>query len=106
MDIEQLKLILESLDNVTDGARTIAVWWIVGKTLLPIIGWSMMLTALIIVVKTGARLIFHHAQDTQALLRIATNKGLSTIGGNYITNGERTQLERQIEKIINNQITP
>lgn len=39
MDIEQLKLVIETVKSVSGDAQAVAIWWLVLDKLLPIIAW-------------------------------------------------------------------
>ena len=39
MDIEQLKLVIETVKSVSGDAQAVAIWWLVLDKLLPVIAW-------------------------------------------------------------------
>ncbi len=39
MEIEQLKLIIETVKSVSGDAETVAIWWIVIDNLVPVVAW-------------------------------------------------------------------
>ena len=66
MDIEQLKLILETVGAATDSASTFAVWWLVKGAVLSVLKYLLVVGLLILVWKI-ALLIAQSTKDSVAL---------------------------------------
>ncbi len=41
MDIEQLKLIIETVKSVSGDAQSVAIWWLILDKLVPVIVWLL-----------------------------------------------------------------
>ena len=39
MDIEQLKLVIETVKSVSGDAQAVAIWWLILDKLLPVVAW-------------------------------------------------------------------
>ena len=57
MDIEQLKLILEALGEAGDGAKTIALWWLICPLINTVLCWIGGLLLVSIIADTARRLL-------------------------------------------------
>jgi len=57
MDTEQLKLIIDALQGAGEGAKTIAIWWLVLPAVTKLISYTLTFTGVIIFTKLAYKLI-------------------------------------------------
>lgn len=41
MDIEQLKLVIETVKSVSGDAQSVAIWWLILDKLVPVVAWLL-----------------------------------------------------------------
>lgn len=67
MDIEQLKLILETVQAVSGQAQSVAIWWVVISQALPAVLWFIFGITFVLGMYCTVRLYYGVAQQTRQL---------------------------------------
>ena len=94
MDIEQLKLVIETVKSVSGDAQAVAIWWLVLDKLLPIIAWLIVAAGVYKIISVfGHKVILEkECEETLKILRDALG-----VGYGYLSQDERNRL---IKKVI------
>lgn len=95
MDIEQLKLILETVNGVSGDAQVVAILWLVFDKLLPIIAWVGVFYMLCIRV---AQPLIHAAFEDSTLSRFRDALNIGSPG--VLTSAERLSTINKINVLI------
>ena len=100
MDINYLKLILETVKTVSGDAQTVAVWWIVVDKLAPVIAWlfagsgAVYLIRKMIIVSERTSIAESCEEDMKCIGRM-----LNTFSGTYLTKQEREATIDEVRKL-------
>lgn len=93
MDIEQLKLVIETVKSVSGDAQAVAIWWLVLDKLLPIIAWLIVaaLAYKIISVLVHKVLLEKECEETLKILRDTLGCGYG-----YLSQEERNRIVKKV----------
>ena len=93
MDIEQLKLVIETVRSVSGDAQAVAIWWLVLDKLLPIIAWLIVaaLAYNIIYIVVHKVILEKDCEETLKILRDTLG-----IGHGYLSQEERNMLVKKV----------
>ena len=96
MNIEELKLILETINSVSHDASTAAIWWMALHYGSMVFGWILFASTVFGVVYTVAGLIISNSEWGQ--LGRQVSKAYGGNGGTYVYGSDEKAIADAIEK--------
>jgi hypothetical protein len=97
MDIEQLKLILETVQGIAGDAKTTAIWWMALHYGLHILNQLLIAGVVITVAVIVARTVMYYNDDEKFIKEIRDGMGL---GYGYLCQSDRVKTHNAIRKIV------
>jgi hypothetical protein len=103
MDIEQLKLILETVQGITGDAKSAAIWWMALHYGLQILNHLLVAGVIITVVLLIVRTIRHHDDDEKFITEM---RNAMRLGYGYLGLDERMRTHAAIRKLVSKHWEP
>lgn len=97
MDIEQLKLILETVQGIAGDAKTTAIWWMALHYGLYILNNLLVAGVIVTVAVIIARTIMYYNDDEKFIKEMRDNMGL---GYGYLDTTDRRKTHTAIRKLV------
>ena len=96
MDIEQLKLILETVQGISGNAQTVAIVWIFISQLLPMICWMIVFSVLVNAVPIAIGI----ARDEEIFYKwVRREMGMGT---GYLSRTDFLEVEEKLRELVIN----
>ena len=70
MDMEQLKMVLETIQQLGMQGKEAFIWWLVLDKALPVLGWMIFMCFLLVVIYWTIRAIMNHNDYYTAITQI------------------------------------
>lgn len=96
MDIEQLRLVMETLAQMGAHGKEAFIWWLFFDKALPSIVWLILLPCVLI---TASRVISRMSENEQRLRNIRDILGIGCAG--YVSIHEFNDIVKELKKIKN-----
>jgi hypothetical protein len=97
MDIEQLKLILETVQGITGDAKTAAIWWMALHYGLQILNHLLVAGVVITVAIIVARTVMHFEEDEKFIREMRDVLGF---GWGYLCSSDRAKTHAVIRNLV------
>lgn len=98
MDIEQLKLIIESVGVISADARDVAIVWVIADKVLPAIVWLVSIPAVVFAFKSCARIFISNSIDTPDGRTLRDELGVGCSG--YVNQQEADMTIREAIRVV------
>ena len=97
MDIEQLKLILETVQGIAGDAKTTAIWWMALHYGLHILNQLLIAGVVITVAVIVARTVMYYNDDEKFIKEMRDGMNL---GYGYLCQSDRIKTHNAIRKLV------